>query len=174
MKAKKGQVKYRRGDSSHYRNLQAKSIKSRINRNIIVEIVKDKKRVTVEPCRVRTSDAGFDLTACEDVMIPAGCTARIPTGVRVCCPEGYFYLMLGRSGMNSRGLVNVTGVIDAGYQGELFALLHNTTTESQTVEVGHRVAQIVFFPQIHPSFIERDEFTESTPRGTNGWGSSGN
>lgn len=162
-----------RGDSDHYRQLQEKSMQSRISRNIDVEVTRNPRSVTTPPHRKREDDAGFDVTSSVWTIIHPGRTALVPTGIQVCCPSGYGYLMLGRSSMNLKGIIQLPSVIDAGYQGELCALLLNTTEETVEINIGDRVAQLVFFPQIHPNFKVVEQFSAETDRGTSGWGSSG-
>lgn len=163
-----------RGDSDYYKKLAEKSARARIKRNIDVEFVLDKSRVTKVPSRTRPTDAGFDIAACSHVVIADGERISIPTGIRVKSPAGYFYRIENRSSMMKQGLFLTPSIVDATYTGELFVTLLNCSGHNRVIEVGDRVAQIVFYPQINASFKELEQF-ENTPadRGEAGFGSTG-
>ena len=119
--------------------------------------------------------AGADLVNAGDtVIIDAGKTAIIHTGIALEIPEGLVGLVYARSGLaTKRGLApaNKVGVIDSDYRGEIMVALHNHTDVSQRVESGERVAQIVFTPYVAATFVEGD--LDDTVRGEGGFGSTG-
>lgn len=164
---------YVRGSASHYSALAKKSAQSRIRRNVSVQIMRDPKVVTTVPERKRETDAGFDISSCENVAIAPGRTVSIRTGLRLLTPKGYFFRIEGRSSLNMNLRV-MADVIDAGYTGEVFVRVVNTSDSLFKVGVGDRIAQIVFYPQIHAQFQAVDEFKVSAgDRGEAGFGSSG-
>ena len=121
--------------------------------------------------------AGADLYACEenDVVIGAGETRLIHTGIALEIPVGYVGLIYARSGLaTKRGLApaNKVGVIDSDYRGEIMVALYNQSNVEQTVSVGERVAQIVFTPYAMAEFEIAEELDE-TLRGAGGFGSTG-
>lgn len=121
--------------------------------------------------------AGADLYACLDeaVIIEAGETKLIPTGIALSIPVGFAGLIYARSGLASkRGLApaNKVGVVDADYRGEVMVALHNHSKAAQTVDAGERVAQMVIAPYIAANFILSDEL-DDTVRGEGGFGSTG-
>ncbi len=122
--------------------------------------------------------AGADLYALPEgdpIVIEAGQTVMIHTGIAMAIPEGYAGLVYARSGLASkRGLApaNKVGVIDSDYRGELMVALHNHGTQPQTVEPGERVAQFVLTPVITADFTETDDL-DDTQRGAGGFGSTG-
>lgn len=121
--------------------------------------------------------AGADLYACEesDVVIGAGETRLIHTGIALEIPCGYVGLIYARSGLaTKRGLApaNKVGVIDSDYRGEIMVALYNQSNVEQTVSVGERVAQIVFTPYAMAEFEIAEELDE-TLRGAGGFGSTG-
>ena len=61
---------------------------------------------------------------------------------------------------------------DADYRGELRVFLQNNGTETQTVENGERIAQLVITPCLDIEIEETDELSE-TLRGAAGFGSTG-
>ena len=121
--------------------------------------------------------AGADLYACEDgdVVIGAGETHLIHTGIALEIPQGYVGLIYARSGLaTKRGLApaNKVGVIDSDYRGEIMVALYNQSSQEQTVLCGERIAQIVFTPYATAEFEVCDEL-DSTKRGEGGFGSTG-
>ena len=121
--------------------------------------------------------AGADLYALTGgpVTIAPGGTALIPTGIAVAIPQGYVGLVYARSGLAcKRGIApaNKVGVIDADYRGEVMVYLYNHSAETQTIEDGDRVAQLVITPCLTAQFESVDELDE-TQRGSGGFGSTG-
>ena len=121
--------------------------------------------------------AGADLYACnkEEIVIKAGETVLISTGIALEIPNGFAGLIYARSGIaTKRGLApaNKVGVIDSDYRGEIMVALHNHSNTEQTIAVGERIAQLVITPYITAAFEESAEL-DDTIRGTGGFGSTG-
>jgi dUTP pyrophosphatase len=100
------------------------------------------------PTVAHRGDAGIDLYAREDAVVPAGGgRVLMPTGIAVAIPEGYAGFVLPRSGLALKHgitLVNAPGLIDAGYRGELQAVMLNTDRHSDyEIHRGDRIAQLV-------------------------------
>jgi dUTP pyrophosphatase len=100
------------------------------------------------PTAAHRGDAGIDLYAREDAVIPAGGgRVLMPTGIAVAIPEGYAGFVLPRSGLALKHgvtLVNTPGLIDAGYRGELQAVMLNTDRHADyEIHRGDRIAQLV-------------------------------
>jgi dUTP pyrophosphatase len=129
----------------------------------------------VLPARAYSGDAGFDLAACERVVLDPGERALVPTGVAVAIPEGYAGFVQPRSGLAVKhgiSIVNTPGLVDSGYRGELkVALLNTDTREPFIVEPGMRIAQLVVMPVPELELVEVDELPESE-RGVRGFGST--
>lgn len=129
------------------------------------------------PTQGHKADAGYDLYACIDIpeFVLPGETVKIPTGVAVEIPEGYFGAVFARSGLATKqGLrpANCVGVIDAPYRGEIMVALHNDSKMSQKVSYGDRVAQLSILPVMNVEFNTVDELSD-TDRGAGGFGSTG-
>ncbi|MBQ2753030.1 MAG: dUTP diphosphatase [Firmicutes bacterium] len=121
--------------------------------------------------------AGADLYACieNDILVFPGETVMIGTGLAMEIPEGYAGLIYARSGLASKkGLApaNKVGVVDPDYRGEFMVALHNHSKDTQTVEKGERIAQLVITPCIQVDFTEAEELND-TVRGEGGFGSTG-
>lgn len=121
--------------------------------------------------------AGADLYACEeeDILLPPHTTALIRTGIAVEIPEGLVGLIYARSGLACKRALapaNKVGVIDSDYRGEIMVALHNHSAETQKVERGERVAQLVLTPYITAEYEEVQALSD-TVRGEGGFGSTG-
>ena len=121
--------------------------------------------------------AGCDLSACspEPVLIPAGTSVLLHTGLSMEIPEGLVGLIFARSGLScKKGLApaNKVGVIDSDYRGEICVVLHNHGDIDQVVTSGERIAQMVFVPYVTAMFDEVDSLSD-TKRGEGGFGSTG-
>lgn len=127
-----------------------------------------------QPSRKRDTDAGYDLYAVDNVMIPVGGMEMVSTGVAIATLPGYYYTIDGRSGLNGKGIIVVRGIIDATYTGEIFAVIINLSNAPYQIHKGDRVAQMILHQQVHARFCEVEEWgADYEQRGTDGWGSSG-
>ena len=122
--------------------------------------------------------AGMDLRACLEAPldIHPGETHLIPTGLAIHMEDpGMAAMLLPRSGLgHKRGIVlgNLVGLIDSDYQGQVYVSCWNRGSDSFTIQVGERIAQMVFVPVIQVAFDVVDEFTTSD-RGEGGFGHTG-
>lgn len=122
--------------------------------------------------------AGVDLRAMisSDLHLGPQANVLIPTGIAIYIKNPYLCAtILPRSGLGFKhGIVlgNLTGLIDADYQGQLMVPLWNRSNQDYTIKVGERIAQMVFVPIIRANFSVVNEFTASE-RGNNGFGSTG-
>ena len=142
---------------------------------MIVNIKKLNDKAIV-PTRGHYGDAGFDLYACLDkpVTIQAGHTVKIPTGISVEVPDGYFGAIFARSGLATKqGLrpANCVGVCDAPYRGEYIVAIHNDSNEQQVITPGQRIAQLILLPFATAEFNVVNELSD-TDRGDGGFGST--
>jgi dUTP pyrophosphatase len=128
------------------------------------------------PAYAHPGDAGADLRAAADVVLPPGGRATVGTGIAIAVPEGYAAFVHPRSGLAARHgitVVNAPGTIDAGYRGEVRVVLLNTDpAEPFTVRRGDRIAQLVVQPVTRVRFLDVAELPP-TPRGEGGFGSTG-
>lgn len=125
------------------------------------------------PSRAYSDDAGVDLATLGDVTVPPRVVMDIPTGLAMATPPGYWAWIVGRSSAIRRwGLEVKGGIIDPGYRGPLFICAHNLTDEAVVVPSGTRLAQVILFALVTAP-IRLVEALPPSPRGTNGFGSSG-
>ena len=121
--------------------------------------------------------SGLDLAANidEQIDIPPGKSAIIPTGLAVAIPKNFEIQIRPRSGLAAKSqisVLNTPGTIDADYRGELKVILIDLGNKVFAVEKGLRIAQMVLSPVIKAKFKEVREL-ESTKRGSGGFGSTG-
>jgi dUTP pyrophosphatase len=84
-------------------------------------------------------------------------------------------VILPRSGLGHKhGIVlgNLTGLIDADYQGPLMISCWNRAQAPYTIAPGERIAQLVFLPVARAQFRVVEEFAASQ-RGAGGFGHTG-
>lgn len=126
------------------------------------------------PTRAHAGDAGLDLTANENLVIPSGQRRTINLGTAVAIPEGQVGLLCPRSGHAAKhGLTTLTapGVIDPGYTGDLKIVLYNTDPKPFEVSKGDRIAQLLIMPYTPLTPVCRP--LDTTDRGEQGFGSTG-
>ena len=135
----------------------------------------------VLPSRAHDTDAGYDLYAMEDFVVPSaevfgvraeiGCAVH-DTGVHIEIPQGYVGFLKSKSGLNVKHGITSEGVIDCGYTGSIVVKLYNHTRESYKVNKGDKITQLVILPIATPTLKIVDSL-EDTERGTGGFGSTG-
>lgn len=124
------------------------------------------------PTRAHATDAGLDLYSDQDLTIFPGDRFLINTGIRMAIPDGFAGLIWDKSGIASKGLKTMGGVIDAGFRGEVKVCLINLSREIQEISCGQKIAQIliqkVALPRIREAKLDKD-----TPRAEGDFGSTG-
>ncbi|HHW06232.1 MAG TPA: dUTP diphosphatase [Clostridia bacterium] len=105
------------------------------------------------PQRKTRWSAGYDLAAAEEVTIPAGAVAVVPTGLKAYMEADEVLMLHIRSSLAlKQGLVlaNGTGIIDADYvdnpdnEGHILLAVYNRSRDPVTIRKGERVAQGIF------------------------------
>ena len=147
-------------------NIQLKILDPRIGQSIPL------------PEYATTGSAGLDLRAALDaaVTLQPGNTTLVPTGIAIHIGDpALAAVILPRSGLGHKhGIVlgNLVGLIDSDYQGQLFVSVWNRGQTAFTIDIGERMAQLVFVPVVQAHFELVDEF-HASDRGTGGFGSTG-
>ena len=141
------------------------------------------------PTRAHDTDAGLDLYAREDKVVPSGGSAVFDTGVRLELPTFYFGSMTGygeigidtlptagilisKSGLMVNNGITSDGLVDWGYIGSIRVKLFNHGTEDYHIRRGDKISQLVIVPVLTPPLEVVDALGE-TERGENGFGSTG-
>lgn len=130
------------------------------------------------PTYATAQSAGMDLRAMLDapLSLAPGEAALVPSGIALHLGDaGLCAVVLPRSGLGHRhGLVlgNLTGLIDADFQGPLMLSLWNRSDAPLTVQPGDRVAQLVILPIARAEWQVVEAFAASE-RGEGGFGHTG-
>jgi dUTP pyrophosphatase len=153
------------------------------------------------PTRNHDTDAGMDLYALEDCVVPSLfnklwifikeqlkslftmnkhksefdepiLATKVKTGIALEIPIGMYGLILDRSSMGSKLIKGLAGVIDSGYRGDVTVCLANLSFHDYHIKAGDKVAQIVFHKYEALQPYEVEELTPAD-RGEKGFGSSG-
>ena len=98
------------------------------------------------PERAHAADAGLDLRAREDKLVPPNGSATFDTGVHVELPPGTVGLLKSKSGLNVRHDLTSDGVIDVGYTGSIVVKLYNHGEKPYQVKRGDKISQLVVLP----------------------------
>lgn len=127
------------------------------------------------PTKGSAAAAGWDLYSATSAIIEPHSTVMIPTDISIEIPDGFWGGIYARSGLASKkGLrpANCCGVIDSDYRGNIIVALHNDGIEPQKIEVGDRIAQLIFHQWYRNIWQIVDELSE-TERSSRGFGSTG-
>jgi dUTP pyrophosphatase len=141
--------------------------------------IKKLTETAIIPTKAHEEDAGFDLYADEDKIIPAQSREAIHTSIAIELPDlkeenrEIYVRIAPRSGLSVKSGIDIfAGVIDRGYTGELVVCMFNSSKEEFKVNKGDKIAQMI------PTIIYKDNLVEvkelgESKRGEKGFGSSG-
>ncbi len=105
----------------------------------------------VAPSRKHPQDAGIDVYALEACTIPPFSHKVLRTGVTFDIPADTF-LLVKPKGRNNH--LTGSGVIDAGYQGEILIKVVNYSWRRLRIAAGEAIAQLVHLPVISDPVVE--------------------
>lgn len=127
-------------------------------------------------------DSGLDLFVPEDIIVPANAIGFKINHLISCEPfvdqskqQGMSYMLYPRSSMGAKTplrLANSVGIMDAGYRGNVIAIVDNISNDDFRVEAGSRIVQICD-PTLQPITFEMVNSLSDTSRGEGGLGSTG-
>ncbi len=108
------------------------------------------------PVRATAGSAGYDFVTPIDIILKAGETIKIPTGIRCWIDEGWVLKLYPRSGLGFKyrlQLDNTVGIIDGDYfdsdnEGHIFIKISNDSNEDKIIVLnrGRGFAQGIFVP----------------------------
>ncbi len=129
------------------------------------------------PSYATSGSSGMDLRANLTTPVVLANMERklIPTGIYLEIPPGYEAQIRPRSGLAlKQGLtcLNAPGTIDADYRGEIKVILINLSGETQQIENGDRIAQMVF-QQVEMAELIEVSTIDATERNEGGFGHTG-
>ena len=126
------------------------------------------------PTYAHDADAGMDLRTPVAFIVPAHGSYTVDTGVHIQIPVGQVGFIKSKSGLNVKGGLTTTGVVDSGFSGSIRVKLYNHSDEDYMFSRGDKITQLVLLYIAKPEngFEIVDHF-EETERGVNGFGSTG-
>lgn len=124
------------------------------------------------PFKENPTDAGIDIFTNESYTLKPGETHSFSSGISVEFPKGYVALLWDRSGLGSKGIHRLAGVIDSGYRGEWKVVLLNTTKKAFAIHKGDKIVQCII-QKFEPAKITEVKELKQSKRGKRGFGSSG-
>lgn len=129
------------------------------------------------PTYATEGSSGMDIRAYikEAVELKPLQRALIPTGLSIELPQGFEAQIRPRSGLAvKQGItcLNTPGTIDADYRGEIKIILINLSNETQMIQSGERIAQMVI-QKVEKINWELSVEIEDTSRSAGGFGSTG-
>lgn len=161
------------GQAHEYGTLVAQSLSWGPLRSIGMKRLRPSARL---PTRGSFDCAGLDLYADIDapLSVKSGETVKIPTGIALQLPTGYYAQIKDRSGMGAKGFAVRGGVIDRDYRGEIVVMLQYVALPNavQVIDVQDRVAQLTFVAYLDAEAVEVQELGR-TVRDQGGFGSTG-
>ncbi|HEV7330643.1 MAG TPA: dUTP diphosphatase [Flavisolibacter sp.] len=121
--------------------------------------------------------SGMDLRAniSEALELPSLGRSLVPTGLFIALPPGFEAQVRPRSGLAFRqGItcLNSPGTVDSDYRGEIKVVLVNLSGETQLLEPGERIAQLVI-QKVEKADWQQVDVLDKTERNTGGFGSTG-
>ena len=94
----------------------------------------------------------------DTITVKPGMHFLIKTLEKVFIPSDIVGVVYPRSGANRRGLsIDMTGIVDPGYEGHLMIPVSNHTSKNIDILVGERISQIMF----HRTEIKEDVMRDS-------------
>lgn len=127
------------------------------------------------PTRGHATDAGLDLyiPKGQGCIVRCGAIYTIDLGIRVAIPDGYYGQLTLRSSAGAKGLSmpHGVGVIDAGYRGNIKAII-TALTEPTVIADGERIFQLIILP-LPTVDVEPGTVDDATARSEGGFGSTG-
>ena len=125
-------------------------------------------------------DSGLDLFFIDNHVVEPHSTLMID--LKIQCEAFYdnendknvSYYLYPRSSISKTPLrmANSTGIIDAGYRGNIMVAVDNINNEPYTIEKGTRLFQICG-PTLEPITMDIVDELSNSERGSNGFGSTG-
>lgn len=148
------------------------------NRNPIIEAVYvDESYSDIELPKYQTEEsAGMDIRSGENYTLSVGEMKLIKTGIKLNIESGWEIQVRSRSGLAGKYgifVANSPGTVDCDYTGPCNVILFNCGKKPFEVKRGDRIAQLVVAKAYQSKVKLVNEFSRTTKRGEDGFGSTG-
>ena len=125
------------------------------------------------PTRRTTRAAGYYLAVTKSAVVLVHGKYLVKTSLAMALPPDYYGRIALQSGLALKKFIDLgTGVIDSDYRGEIGVILFNFGEEDFIVNMGDKIAQLIFEKIKTPTIKETDELG-GTRRGDTGYGNTG-
>ena len=95
--------------------------------------------------RSSLGSAGYDLSTTETAVAPAHGKCLVKIGLAIAKPPGCYGRVAPRSGLAIKKFIDMEArVIDSDYRGELGVVLFKFSNKDFCINMGDRIAQLVF------------------------------
>lgn len=141
--------------------------------------------ISFEPQRAHDTDSGWDVKSAKSMRIKAGQYAKIPLGIRVFAPEGWWLELRPRSSTFAKKQLNcLYGVIDSSFEGELILAAYycpdiSSLGQDLKINCGDAIGQLIPVKrqEMKVEIITNEDFEKickerNATRGEGGFGSS--
>lgn len=98
------------------------------------------------PERIHPEDAGMDIYAPTTFHVPPQESVYVSCGFGILMPPGYMAYTVVRGSTANMGLHIAENPIDAGYTGEVHAVVWNISNDTVVIQEGERFCQLVIVP----------------------------
>jgi deoxyuridine 5'-triphosphate nucleotidohydrolase len=116
--------------------------------------------------------AGYDVYSTVHCVLQPQMVTKVPLDFTLVPRQGTYVQLHSRSGLASKGIIVYAGVIDPDYRGDITVLLYNSGSNAFTVNVGDRIAQLIFHNISTPVLLQEAQLND-TARADQGFGSTG-
>jgi dUTP pyrophosphatase len=110
------------------------------------------------PVRKTPFSAGYDLFSINKMVVPAGQSKLVPTGLSFLIPENHFLFITNCSSNSLKGLVVGAGVVDSDYTGQIFVQLFNFSSTDYILETNSKIAQAICIPIFEKGLTRLDPY----------------
>jgi len=130
--------------------------------------------------RLQSSDPSLKayLNSFTEITIPKHSAVLIPSGLKFKFPSAQMLMSANRSGIaTKKGLRFGAHIVDPDYQGEYLISLFNSNDFPVLLQQGMKILQIIRVPVLvdEPEEVKLSElYSETSGRGSGGFGSTGN
>lgn len=119
------------------------------------------------------TDSGYDLRTKYDFKLDPFQVKNISTSLFLELDKDTEVQVRPKSSISAKGVLVHFGTVDSDYRGEVLVTIQNLNKHGVEFEKGQKIAQIVFSQKTEVDLEKVEKISDSTARGTGGFGSTG-